>query len=568
MHSSRKEAEKNQNSVQGYLDGVPVKIGEQFRPPRRVVLPVNFIQRNPSEALSEDYNFSVERQVVEWAEKQRNAKEAKAKAHVENVAHQIEQFTRLNHGPNEGNGLESSSSAHTPAADEGGDAGGTTEAVTNEAGTSNINSALLANFGTRDILQPMPLKNPAGAGSHPKNQHVESRPANNIKLEDFEAESSPFDSVELKTLNDMEELKSVLQGMTPSPRVEDGSAPATQFVESKSDGKPLLNGTIQYYPGGGSHINGVLPMSVSSSYPPPSSYADLQPSQQRRTPKQFSDFSSYLPDNSQFQLSSTNLPTTYANSGPNYTTYLSTSTSTTNAPWMVDKSTVPMPTYYPMLDTDNLSSQPSMSTEPSHSSLYYSMETNRNQLHTPSSESSGSSTGSLRNAQSTPDLLKDVRTKEEVNERKRQSHSHPPRPNSVGSVEEAAANAFHQEKFKHQTPRDLFKELSEEERKVVLQMVDMGFPRARAERAVRSLGTDDKRIVEYLCAVQSLTEKGFDSDRVEYALSVHNHDESVAHTYLQLTKQFLDLGFDEEAIRKALALHKNDRDKALDYLVS
>lgn len=99
-------------------------------------------------------------------------------------------------------------------------------------------------------------------------------------------------------------------------------------------------------------------------------------------------------------------------------------------------------------------------------------------------------------------------------------------------------------------------------------LVDMGFDRHRAQRALQSQGsTDDKKVVEYLCQVQSLVDAGFGDVDAEEALQISAGSYEQALEFLQLQQQFLALGFKRDSISKALVQAQNDRDKALDLLL-
>ncbi|KAL1422446.1 hypothetical protein MTO96_022311 [Rhipicephalus appendiculatus] len=99
-------------------------------------------------------------------------------------------------------------------------------------------------------------------------------------------------------------------------------------------------------------------------------------------------------------------------------------------------------------------------------------------------------------------------------------------------------------------------------------LMDMGFDRHRAQRALHSQGsTDDKKVVEYLCQVQSLVDAGFSDVDAEEALQVSSGNYEQALEFLQLQQQFVALGFAKDSIAKALVEAQNDRDKALDLLL-
>lgn len=98
---------------------------------------------------------------------------------------------------------------------------------------------------------------------------------------------------------------------------------------------------------------------------------------------------------------------------------------------------------------------------------------------------------------------------------------------------------------------------------------DMGFPLSRAARAVRDLGgKDNKKVVEYLLAVQYLEELGIPGDEAEKALAVMEYDQERAKIYHENLSTLKDLGFPEEEASKALLKCDIDRDRALDLLIT
>lgn len=118
-------------------------------------------------------------------------------------------------------------------------------------------------------------------------------------------------------------------------------------------------------------------------------------------------------------------------------------------------------------------------------------------------------------------------------------------------------------------PADLLSGMTEDDLKLVMQLGDMGFSKCRAARAVVELGrTHEKKIVEYLLAVQSLEEVGVPSDYAETALILAQHDQSKARIYYENLCTLKDLGFPEDEASAALVKCNFDRDKALDLLIA
>ncbi|XP_024893717.1 uncharacterized protein LOC112468668 [Temnothorax curvispinosus] len=122
----------------------------------------------------------------------------------------------------------------------------------------------------------------------------------------------------------------------------------------------------------------------------------------------------------------------------------------------------------------------------------------------------------------------------------------------------------------HEKPSaDLLSGMTESDLKLVMQLDDMGFPKCRAARAVLEIGrANEKKIVEYLLAVQSLEEIGVPSDYAEKALTLAQHDQSKARTYCENLCTLKDLGFPEDEAFAALVKCNFDRDKALDLLIA
>lgn len=561
-----------------YLDGVPIKIGEKYKPPRRITLPLNYQHRDIKGLIEEEYDFHLERHVLELSESYRKKKEEKARAREDKVASQIEQFSRQPIAASDGSystnsplsdeSPSSSSVLPSSSGDSINDPIPTTSPQNDVNEQPSVNNAIMANM-EGNILKPVPSDSFTVA---PSQTHLQSR----IKLEDFEAESSPFDSMELKTLNDMEELKSVLQGMSSSATESTTQGYSTTHPATSTgnevtlESKPAVNGVMYYYPCAQSEANSVVSnvpeftMSVSSSgYP--CMYKNMNATSDANTADVSNDV--------------------YANTLANQLSYDSTgqhNTSYASSPCAVSWRMPFVANYNSYATRDNLKTdiaplENQVSDFGVLTSTYFSSDSpfsaHQSTATTPGSDSSIGS-GGLRSARSTPDLLKELgKTRKE--EKRSSSAVRPPRPNSVGSVEVphvgmeiSDIHSSYEQKKKQFFNRLAYSEMNELERSLVQKLVDMGFPQDRTARAVTKFGTDDKKIIDHLCAMQSLVEKGFNPEKSELALFLYEDDEEVAKYFLQLLKQFLDLGFEEEAIKKALYLCKNDRDKALDYLVS
>lgn len=110
-------------------------------------------------------------------------------------------------------------------------------------------------------------------------------------------------------------------------------------------------------------------------------------------------------------------------------------------------------------------------------------------------------------------------------------------------------------------------DLSPEEQNMAKRLNDMGFPLYRVARAICDLkGQDDKKIIEYLLAIQSLEDSGMPEDDAMKTLALFENDQQKAKVYYESLCYLRDLGFPENRASMALLKCNIDRDSALDFL--
>uniref|UniRef100_A0A8B9GCE7 UMA domain-containing protein n=1 Tax=Amazona collaria TaxID=241587 RepID=A0A8B9GCE7_9PSIT len=168
-----------------YLDDVPFKIGDKFKTPAKLGLPIGFCLPDSSQLVREaQYDFSLEKETIKWAEdvKKIQAAQKEAECKAEEAL------------------------ANSKSAPEASNIVGFSEGSCPEAMPSSINP-ILASLQHNNILTPTPanssvVKQKVLSPPHPK---ADFNPA------DFECEEDPFDKLELKTLDDKEELKNILE---------------------------------------------------------------------------------------------------------------------------------------------------------------------------------------------------------------------------------------------------------------------------------------------------------------------------------------------------------------------
>ncbi|KAG8545047.1 hypothetical protein GDO81_021460 [Engystomops pustulosus] len=162
-----------------YLEDVPFKIGDKFRVPDKVGLPVGFCVPDISQLISDvQYDFSLEKKTVQWAEEVKRIKAAQREAERKAEA------------------ARSQAIPDSQVESEGDEGIGCPPPI----------NPILASLQHNSILTPTPANTsaiPPKVLSPPHNK-ADFNPA------DFECEEDPFDKLELKTIDDKEELKNIL----------------------------------------------------------------------------------------------------------------------------------------------------------------------------------------------------------------------------------------------------------------------------------------------------------------------------------------------------------------------
>ncbi|XP_054288590.1 ubiquitin-associated protein 1-like [Macrosteles quadrilineatus] len=182
-----------------YMDGIPVKISEKYKPPKKIILPGSVVNKLSSEISLPEYDFTLEKSVLEKMTQWRQLRQSQRDARKQRIT--AEQQARA--------------------------ANKTEEAPSTEPTTPAT------------ILTPVPIH----ASTHPTtNLH------SSFNISEFEQDtSSPFDNMELKTINDLEELAHVLQPVVIAEKPVDS--------DKKTPPPPRLNGFNQYSYDSWTHYN-------------------------------------------------------------------------------------------------------------------------------------------------------------------------------------------------------------------------------------------------------------------------------------------------------------------------
>lgn len=408
------------------------------------------------------------------------------------------------------------------------------------------------------ILRPIPIKHQVVSS-----QMNNNKPISAFNLSDFEADtSSPFDNMELKTINDLEELAQVLQPVAGSNATSQmpgyyqstGSSDEsfvnvhrqTMNSQVSATGQPynfsssnkMLNDTkcsANYQ----SHVNGFTSnydYNSMQGYHPQSVIPNLIPHGQ---------VAAYNYPETELLPQSSDLSFSYPHQDTQR--HLQTFYSSNVWPSVPYNQTRPtLSSYATILGKEGnavSSDVPVFNVVPSSTHL------NRIEDRSPEVDVEPSVSAM---AQQLGDLMKSRATRNN------------PKP-LEGSTPESGSSV---QSPTSPTEPDLFESLNTESKQLVQKITEMGFPRVRVARACVKFGSNDKKIVEFLLTLQSLLEAGYQEGRAENALSLHNQDINSAIKFLQVESQLLDLGFPEDRVSEALMKFNCDRDQALEFLIS
>lgn len=222
-------------SPPNYTDGVPIKISERFKQPPPIHLPTKIIQhlaKTEVPVAFEDYNFDLEHKIIsktsEWINwRARERSERQERIQQRDLARlkrlEDEQKQKLNE-------VSYPSTDEISSCDED-------EELTNEA--KNSQQQIIppekpfspTNFNT--ILMPtQALQDPIAVKK--AHRRYASNSSNKIDFSFFESDTSPFDHLEMKSMNEMEVLAQVLGSSTQNEATNVNKIERNSSSESES----------------------------------------------------------------------------------------------------------------------------------------------------------------------------------------------------------------------------------------------------------------------------------------------------------------------------------------------
>ncbi|XP_078530840.1 ubiquitin-associated protein 1 [Lissotriton helveticus] len=498
--ASRKSA-TDSHGIFSYLDDVPFKIGDQFKTPAKVGLPIGFSIPDYFQLIKEtEYDFSLEKKTIEWAEEIKQIKEAQKDAQLK---------------------LEASV-AHANA---------DTHCFTEEHGFSDSTGLMPppinpvhANVQHNNILTPTPAHSAI-------KQKVLSPPdiTSGFNPADFECEEDPFDNLELKTINEKEELKSILDvhvrpiASSELDHNQSQAVPETGLISEIKEEEDLTSGERPALDFKHLHKpNGfvTLPQFENCDKMPVSSKVSLSPITMVSNIKSLS-----FPklDSDEVEQKTSKLTSTFhsTNCLPNGTFLGSLKSCSQNSIHELNE--------HHMLGISTLHLDGVMAT----SALSSRMPVTSSDELSLSSQNTGAKTTATHV------------TVSQV-------------PNNTSCTRLPSGLPY----------SDLLHALSGTERQCVETIVSMGYAYEHVLRAMQKQGQNVEQVLDYLFLHGQLCEKGYDPLLVEEALEMHQCSEEKTMAFLQLLSKFKEMGFEQKDIKEVLLIHNNDQEKALEELMT
>ncbi|XP_062984392.1 ubiquitin-associated protein 1 [Elgaria multicarinata webbii] len=487
-----------------YLDDVPFKIGDKFKPPAKVGLPIGFcLPDSPQLVREAQYDFSLENRTIEWAEN----------------------IKRIQAAQQEAERKAEEDLANTKAALEEEIRAGFSESRRSGAVMPPPINPILASLQHNYILTPTP------ANSSTLKQKVLSPPHAKADFNpaDFECEEDPFDKLELKTLDDREELKNILQihvgttGPIVAQLLDNGSpkVASESVLQSEEVLASLERATLDLKPHHKPNGLVTLPQLGGSEKMSLSSKVSLSPVTSVSNIKSLS-FPKLDSDESDLQtaaLVSTCRSTACLRNG----TLLGS---------LQSKASELNGHHAAGLSSPNVDSGPEMP-----------------------ALSSASRLPSLPTSVACTEDIPALTTATAVTH---QSFSISQVPNTTSCAKRPSGFTY----------VDVLQGLSSSERQCVETVVNMGYSCEDVLKAMKKKGQNIEQVLDYLFVHGQLCEKGFDPLLVEAALEMFQCSEEKTTELLQLMSKFKEMGFELTDIKEVLLLHNNDQDNALEDLMS
>jgi len=410
-------------------------------------------------------------------------------------------------------------------------------------------------------------KEPEIIGEKPFVKGVQSHSGAKINFSDFEALSDPFGDLELKTMDDLAELRTIL---------------STNHLQNLNQIPPTSNQSQTSFPGG-------QPTS-QPGYPPASYYqnSSVYTAQFPQRPPSsafpitnFPSTSAFLPRNTFPQtFPTTTLPPT-SHTAPASAQFtqgqgsrgLAQPTASTGLQYSRHHTPHPPPqntsrAYLPPSSAPQptaSSQSPSTTNQPSRSLSSDRRHTERlkDSSETPRDEKAKGD-GELKPSRSVGNLISELQRESEALAQARTS-----RPSSRGATGLENWVPWPQLEGEKEVQDDsCLANLMDDEANSCRQLSEMGFPLPRLAKGCQAVGADHQKLINFCLVVDRLVEEGHPELEAAHVAMLHNGDEAVCRTHLQSFSQLAEIGFPSKDVHEALIQHSFDHQKALDQLIT
>lgn len=392
-----------------------------------------------------------------------------------------------------------------------------------------------------------------------------------IDFSDFEAEADPFADLELKTINDLEELQFLSQNQpqpTPPPQQQHQSAVPASSHSSLQSYPPATAGGLgsipTYYP------SGAGPVYPASRYQPPvHPYHGL--------PSHLVTPSPTLP----YNMMGANV-TSHAMAPGHRVTTGGPATCQINVRPAVSSPGQLTLAGGPVRSPPTIPAQQHFAfprpAEPYGNQRPYQAGpsiTRTERLKDADDEESSPPPGELKSSRSLGDMISELQKEARMlAEAKRKSANTPPpsgvsrsRPVSGGPPGMENWSPWPELEPKPEPEPDPLEGLEPQQAETCRQLHEMGFPLARLATGVRAVGVDTQNLINYCLLVDRLVEDGNDAAEAEHVAGLHNNEEDACRKHLDSFKKLTEFGFSRNEIHTALLQESGDYQGALEQLL-
>ncbi|KAL7021421.1 hypothetical protein ACKWTF_011865 [Chironomus riparius] len=477
------------NSPVNYTDGVPVKISEKYKQPPEIKLTTRLTQqlskkKDPAETAFLDYNFDLERKIISkttewinWRLKQKTERQQRIQ-HRELMRQkrlEEEQKAKLNQVSYPSDELTSSCDEEDEEEKDDSNEARIKSSYINNQACIPSDKVFSPNFNT--ILMPtqaVVINQPIDKKSH---RRYASNSSNKIDFSFFESDSSPFDNLEMKSMNEMEELAKVLKSTVVDGNQESDDNALERNNSSKSD-----------------------PSDHQKSINNNNNENDIRSTN-------ISDASKALIPKNDMQLIAATQTNAYGAHNFNHQ-YLFNN-------------------YYGMQSTTINTNQPFYSNQQPNNCYYtqnYAVNHMNYALNNNIMACENNISDNEIKSKSVPDIVKELN--DELNNSERR------RTRNISQSTQGSVPIENDKIIIKTNPGDELNNLPAKSQNLAKQICQMGFKQDLVIRALIRLGDNDKHAVEHLISLNEILQMGFDEEMVSEALIKFDNNKDQALDYL------------------------------------